>query len=306
MSQTLHDKIEAYLADEMLPEERQSFEQTMAADPSVAEEVALYQLEREGHELLIEQELREKALSWMGDSAPVSTSEAVTPVTSGQSRKPLFWAIGIALTLLLLWGLYRSWRSDLPATPPPAEVPQGQNPTSPEGQTPATPGQPEPIAQQPNQEPPVQEKPKPVEDTNPNRVLAMAYYEKPDFSGEMRRSGGGDTASSIDTAWAKNDFRKVISLLQNVPTSDPFYFQTREELGHAYFLNKNYAKAAATFAVIRNGGSGEIVDNAAWYEALSWVAAGQSDRAKPLLEGIRADTGHLYHERAVKLLKQMK
>lgn len=306
MSQTLHDKIEAYLADAMPPDERKSFEQTIAADPLMAEEVALYELEREGHELLIEQELREKALAWMGDPVPLDEGRAQKPAIAGRYQARFLWAIGLVLISVFAWGLYRALRRDLPTAPQlPSETPTPLKSLEPAGETPTP-----PIAQQNSPKPTVPGKMEPVTAPSPQQLLAMAYYQKPDFAGEMRRSGRGnspDTAlSAAAAAWANNDSLTVISLVKSIPASDPYYVQAQEMLGHAYFLTKNYTKAAAAFAGIRTGTPGEMSERAAWYEALVWVAAGQLGRAKLLLEEIRRDTGHPYQEEATGLLDKIK
>lgn len=300
MNQTLHDKIEAYLSGTMPPDERQSFEQSMVTDPSVAEEVALYQLEREGHELLIEQELREKSRAWMDDRRTTDQDEPQKSAIIGQYRTPLLWFIGLTLSVVLVWTLYRAAWRNTPTAPPPTEVPV------PAPKLPASTSQ--PMAQTNDPKPVEQKNPKPTDVPKP--LLAMAYYQKPDLAPEMRRSGDSDplhtSLSDAATAWTNNDSRTIIALLKNTPTNDPFYFQTQEMLAHAYFLNKNYPKAAATFASISNGNRGEMSEKAIWYEALARIATGQLNRAKPLLENIRSDAAHPFHEEAVKLWKEMK
>ncbi len=310
MSQTLHDKIVAYLSDTMPPDERQSFEQTMVADPSVAEEVALYQLEREGHELLIEQELREKALAWMDDPASRAELKTEGAAAQGGQHKLLLWAAGSILILLLLFALYRSWQRNPAPVPPPAGYPERPAPP-PAGNAPAPSAPAKPIAGQNEPNPAVkEEKPAPPEKRNPSQLLAAAYYEKPDFSGELRRSDeGGAPASPLSAAaaaWEKGDAPKMISLLQNIPSTNPYYLQAQEMLGHAYFTNKDYTKASAVFAAIRSNDAGKMAEKAAWYEALSWVAAGQTDRARPLLDNISKDAGHPYNKSAISLLQQFK
>jgi hypothetical protein len=46
-------------------------------------------------------------------------------------------------------------------------------------------------------------------------------------------------------------------------------------------------------------------ERATWHHALSLIAVGRADRAKPLLEKIKADAGHAHHQGTVDLLEKL-
>ena len=88
------DQIEKYLADQMKQEEKEAFEQEIAVNPALKDEVALHRDVLAGIDMHFENELKQKLV------------RAEKELRAGKPRSspiiPMRWLIGIAATLLLL------------------------------------------------------------------------------------------------------------------------------------------------------------------------------------------------------------
>ena len=102
VDETLHDRIEQYLLGQLPPSEAVRIEADMAADPALADQVALQRLTLMGMQRLAARDMRAHFDQWDADiEAPVETPSP--PV--GTARSPWAWAT-IALLLLLAAGAF--------------------------------------------------------------------------------------------------------------------------------------------------------------------------------------------------------
>lgn len=92
------DKIEAYLKGQLDAKEKAAFEQKMATDSNLQEEVALHRLEQQSMELLVEKDIRGKMQKWKTESKEVTQApKRNTIVRLGP------WLAAATVALLLLF-----------------------------------------------------------------------------------------------------------------------------------------------------------------------------------------------------------
>jgi hypothetical protein len=125
----IYDKIEAYLKGQLSAEAARAFEQEVSQNPDLAEQVALHRLEWDAMEVLIENSLRDKMITWerpavhfgseMSDVGSVlpksdiettpSVSTVVKPLMTVQ-KGGLFtryaWAAAASVAILVTFGFW--------------------------------------------------------------------------------------------------------------------------------------------------------------------------------------------------------
>jgi len=287
MKPDIHEKIDAYLRNALSADERARFEQAMAADEELAAEVAIFQLEQEGQELLIERDLREKMRRWKTD-APLAKPPS--------GRRRLWWWLLVAGLLCLsgmLWYLAQPVAENAPASP---VRPAPSTPTAP-----SSPPESVPVAK--NQSPPLR-----VESDSPLRALALAAYDRPDFSETFRQA---DTTKNTNQelqrileAWNNKQPDVVIKAAGLVPAGSPHYFRVQEILAHACLESAQYGRAQQIFSGIAAAGLGAASEHAEWYGLICLLAQSRTDLARKQLDNLLADEHHIRHEDALRLEKK--
>lgn len=307
------DNIEAYLDNALSAEEKTAFEQALANDQELAKELAVYQLEREGQELLLEADLREKLLQWTsideeGDPQPAAPESNKTEARKNRRNWRFLLLLGSFVFLIVLVYVYWSDnKSDTrqispPNTPAPSQQNEKNSPASEKNIPIADNKQP---GGTPSKLPPA-EKPS----LNTDQQIALAYYENSDLADLVRGNGAsGTNATLLQTA--KEDFRnkkyqEVISSLQAIPTSDPYYWQVQELMGHALFKMKRFNESATIFNKIFNNNNNERGENAQWYLALSLLAQGKTNETIKLLQYLIDHAEPALQEQAKALLAELK
>jgi tetratricopeptide (TPR) repeat protein len=123
------------------------------------------------------------------------------------------------------------------------------------------------------------------------------------YSGyDLNTSRGAGDEQPIVKAYDAKDWSAVLSLAGTVKNKDN---QTDFLAGMADLELKKYDDAITHFeqiiAVNTHGGTDFYQDEAEYYLAISWLARGQVNEAMPILEKIRTDAHHQYHEKVAKM-----
>ncbi len=330
MNQDLYDKIDDYLNGNLEGTHLEAFEKALASDETLAVEVEVFRLEKEGVELLVEDDLRNKMNRWTTQLPPKNTPNTVRKDSYGEGGeinaitkpKNRFWLWGGGLLLLGIGSLVWYFTQKKEDTPKPviekrerlqypAEDPKKPNEIR------------KPINQKPyNPDIVIEKKPKkqvenkttsPIDAPkadDPYLTLAYVAYEDSDFSSDVRSRSTNDNEndplkSSLE-AWDTDNFNQVIRFTQSFQKHNPVYYRAQELLGHAYFKMKNYAFAENVFANIAHAENGNMSEDAEWYELLCLMALKNKKEADALLNKILKDSGHRKNLEAQKLAASLK
>lgn len=287
MNPDIHEKIDAYLRNTLSADERARFEQAMAADEELATEVAIFQLEQEGQELLLERDLREKMQRW-------KTEASLHKPTPGKRR--LWWLLlgaGLLCVCGLLW--YR-------AQPAPGIVPE-----KPARQEPARTND-RPAPAEPESVPVAQQESPPDKAGSPLRALALAAYDRPNFSETYRNADTSEnTVTQLQRVLEASDGQgpeAVIKAAALVPVGDPNYYLVQEILAHACLETARYERAREIFDRLTAANLGAASEHAEWYGIICLLAQSRAEEARKRLDILLADAQHIRHKDALRLEKK--
>ena len=313
MNPELSDKIDAYLNGTLQGEALNAFEKQLATDAALADEVHVFRLEKQGVEILIQDDLKLKMNNW---KAPVRSEWDILndEITEGGGESPeyliklskrIYTIIGIVFLLTMI-GLYFGFKYLVPnkgnTANPPQEMPQKQA----EKQIPIVENNNKPSSE--INAPTQKQDPKNAEIPPQNKMdftaLANAIYEKPDFTTDVLKSDNSpnEPIEPFIKYWKSNDYDKIISLAQSVNKNSPVFSRVQEILGHAYFERQNFNEAEKTFSYLAQTDKGDIGEIAAWFQSLSLLALKNKDAAFVILKQIEKDKTHRKNEQAAKLL----
>lgn len=129
---------------------------------------------------------------------------------------------------------------------------------------------------------------------------ATGLYREYYSSYELTTNRGAAVTDPIEQAYNDKNWAGVLSL----------YNATKDNSSKSCFLAgmanlelKNYDVAAMQFkqVIVENlrSGSDYFQDEAEYYLAMSWLATDHADQALPILERIKADAHHLYHQKVL-------
>jgi tetratricopeptide (TPR) repeat protein len=129
-------------------------------------------------------------------------------------------------------------------------------------------------------------------------ISSGSLYEKYYTPYEMNRTRGESSKDAIERAYNAGNWQKVVSLSNTSAEKDnKTYFLA----GMADLQLKDYNTAIADFeeviAVNAHTGSDYFQDEAEYYLAMSWLATKNVNEAMPILERIKADKNHLFHDK---------
>jgi predicted negative regulator of RcsB-dependent stress response len=121
---------------------------------------------------------------------------------------------------------------------------------------------------------------------SPEKVFNESFV---DYSVSESR-GGVTSQTAIEMAYQQKEFRKVVALASAGTTS-----QDKLLVGLSYLQLNNFAAAIGQFSpIIKNGGS-TYKQDAEFYLALSYLRNKQYDEALKIVDQIKSDPAHLYH-----------
>lgn len=336
----LFEKIEAYLKQELNPEEMKAFELEIANNPHLAEQLELHRLEWDAMEVLIERDLRGKMSQWLKDpaDAPPSVQADVPQLSVVKSAlyRRIFpvWAAAAGVLVLVsmaLWIFYRpqphspdmaktgtlvnpETTSQTPKVlPSPDQNGQLQHPTGEQNKngaltqsTEKNRGPKKEISDKPLNK----EKPKSSVDIQTDIASAQDAYQKSDLpsyediADSRNASSETNTLDEAGKAYDQKNFEKAITLLKNTAVKDE-NFIALEILAHAYFQNKNYKAALPVFENLLNLSGRKSREKSEWYLLLCYlVNSPQHHKDFDILsQKILSNPQHFYFE-ATKSLRQ--
>lgn len=280
---TLSTQVQDYLKGRLSSPEKAAFEQKLAEDPALQQELALQRLEMEATESLIAAETRQLFENWKQEAPNLAPKRF--NFTAGHAGIVL-------LSLVLLYGVYRWMQAPLPPPPPPIVQPERV---------------PAPVAEQNNPVSPKPEMAKPAA-LNPYPALAKAHFKEPVLS--SFRSGKDNSAGSrwqdAKTAYEKRNYDRVLSLLVDM---DSTRRQSADFLtGCALFHLNRYEEASNKFLLVLSAGNQQFKWQSEWSLLLCRLAQYPKFEkdARQRLDAILANPNHPYHEQATQLKKSIK
>ena len=293
------DNIQNYLDSKMSAAERQAFEEQLATDSSLANEVGVHRLEREMMDILLEDDISDKMQEWQQEKAQLPKR------TNGQWKWGIIIAglIGIAL---LVFYLSRSDSDTIQNTQPiPTDsIQQKENLQTEEKGKESKPTKKYngPVADSEEKN----SKAESGSQNNNKELIAMAeeFGGSPEFAGTFVRSAA-EAESQFDSANVfirDKRYDEAIRMLKTIPNDNPeIFLNARLNLGYLYFLKKNFRAAIPVLSDAANSPDYLYTEAAEWYLTLSYLGNNQQTQLKESLNKILADADHLYHKQAVKL-----
>ncbi len=271
ITDTISEKIEAFLTGKLPPVERRAFEAEIAADKLLAEEVEIHRLEMEAIDELVGIDLEKDLAKWRKnlEVSPPPPPIFETPKKSDFSIKWVIWAGGLATLVLIgaiIWvssdNIFDEKKSESqvpvasksiePTVPlAPAKPPTGsKNTPEPEKNQ----GQ---IVENQKQETVPKEKPATENQnfmTHSEEIYAMADENIDGLSDEIdgqingnRGFVGGDLFIKGKKAYFKNDYSTAKNdLIQILPDDENYQF-AQKILADIYYSEKNFRQAAVCF-----------------------------------------------------------
>ncbi len=133
-------------------------------------------------------------------------------------------------------------------------------------------------------------------------VSSASLYDRYYSGYTMNTARGSGSEEPIEQAFNAKDWNTVISLAASAKEKDN---QTEFLAGMASLEEKHYNDAITHFeqviAVNAHAGTDVYQDQAEYYLAISWLAVNKVNQAMPILEQIKADPQHQYHEKVSKM-----
>lgn len=128
-------------------------------------------------------------------------------------------------------------------------------------------------------------------------ISSGSLYDKYYSSYSLNTSRGAAEEDAMDKAYQARDWQTVVSLFNPAKRTNRTDFIT----GMADLELKKYDDAIEHFeqvlAANAQAGTDYFQDEAQYYLAISWLAKDKVNEALPILEKIRADKNHLYHDK---------
>ena len=138
-------------------------------------------------------------------------------------------------------------------------------------------------------------------------VNPTSMYNDYYTSFDLGTTRGSDNTDAIEEAYRNKDWNAVIALSNGlILKSNKIFFLS----GMANLELKNYTAAIGTFSFILESNkrtkATSFQDEAEYYLALAYLGDNQPANALPLLEKIKADNDHLYHDKVQKMSTDLK
>jgi tetratricopeptide (TPR) repeat protein len=132
-------------------------------------------------------------------------------------------------------------------------------------------------------------------------ISSGSLYDKYYTSYSLNTSRGASGEDAMDKAYQAKDWNAVIAAFSPAKRTNKSDFLA----GMADLELKKYDDAIEHFeqimAVNAQGNTDYFQDEAQYYLAISWLAKDKVNEALPILEKIRADKNHLYHDKVEKM-----
>ncbi|MBN9385273.1 MAG: hypothetical protein J0H74_31235 [Chitinophagaceae bacterium] len=132
-------------------------------------------------------------------------------------------------------------------------------------------------------------------------ISSGSLYDKYYSSYELNTSRGAAEEGAIEKAYHAKDWKAVLAGVNTAKRDNKMDFLA----GMADLELKKYNDAIEHFeqviAVNAQSGSDYFQDEAQYYLAISWLAKDKVNEALPILEKIRANKDHLFHDKVAKM-----
>lgn len=307
----LYDKIERYLFKQLPEKERKEFEEAIANDPSLAEEVEMHRFEHEAMEIIIAQDTKKKLQNWSQPNLEASLSENQDPPKDNRNWFLIAALIVIPLLFLLIFFLQKEDNSSELAPQEPSQKVEEQN----QLQNNPPPTIQEENKEEPNISEPTEKKRPAIADTEPKETIAptkdyiaMAseLYAESAYTLRTARSKSGQEVDSliqlVEGAYRDKKFEQVISLLKE---SDPQNLANQIILGHSYMqlVPPDFVAAEAAFNNIMESNNLALIDNNEYYFLLTLLGQGKQNSSifNQRVETILSDEDHPAYAQVVQL-----
>jgi hypothetical protein len=133
-------------------------------------------------------------------------------------------------------------------------------------------------------------------------ISSASLYDRYYSGYSLNTARGSGAEQPIEQAFHAKDWNTVISLAAAAKEKDN---QTEFLAGMASLEQKRYDDAITYFeqviAVNTHAGTDVYQDEAEYYLAISWLADKKVNQAMPILEKIKADPHHQYHDKVAKM-----
>ncbi|MCE7926717.1 MAG: hypothetical protein DYG98_27055 [Haliscomenobacteraceae bacterium CHB4] len=318
------DQIEAYLSDQLPPEEMVAMKNAIQADPDLAREVALRRLEFDTSEALIAQNIRDQ-LSRLrqASAAPESSSTTTTqfvcddhpkqvaekdmlpdeqPFGEKQNtrkhRNRLLWlSLGL---LLVVAGIIWWMTGKKPVSPEPAiqSQPGMQNTAPAVSDTPARPTPP----------PPGNTRLQANKPTDGNRLFARHFkpYKDDTLEPLIRGAATPSPSERFQQLYWEDKHREALAVFGTMVEADKNNDNLLFLKANCLLATGQAGEAAALLEQILRNDRTRFMAEARWYLALSYLRSGRNEQARSLLREIQADKESPRQADAERLLGQWK
>jgi tetratricopeptide (TPR) repeat protein len=132
-------------------------------------------------------------------------------------------------------------------------------------------------------------------------ISSGSLYNKYYSSYELNTSRGAGDENAVEKAYHARDWKTVLSSFDPLKRDNKMDFLA----GMADLELKKYDDAIEHFeqviAINAQSGSDYFQDEAQYYLAISWLAKNKVNEALPILEKIRANKDHLFHDKVAKM-----
>lgn len=132
-------------------------------------------------------------------------------------------------------------------------------------------------------------------------ISSGSLYDKYYSSYELNTSRGAGDQDALEKAYQAKDWNTVIASFSPAKRNNKMDFLT----GMADLELKKYDDAIEHFeqimAVNAQAATDYFQDEAQYYLAISWLAKDKVNEALPILEKIRADKNHLFHDKVAQM-----
>ena len=325
VDENLHDKIEQYLLGQLPPDESARLEADMAADPALAEQVAMQRLALIGIQRLASSGMRAKFDKWDADLDAPPATDSPPAADPAPARNPWIWSTIVLLLLFIagaLWHFgqvnkergerenerrqiafrdsmiavlqadYRAKAAELEAL---MRTKLGSDSLT--------------LLEIKSLRDELNRKGKALrelEQRRPtgNRQVAMRLAPPP-----TRLRGSSDDDPILDAArqaYEKPDYTEAVRLLKSIPPSDPRQAQVTQMLPYALFYAGRFQEAIPAFRHLREQDEENEAMNAQGYLLLCYIAEGKMPEAKQMQLVIMQNSRHKFYQIAVEAGKEIK
>lgn len=315
-SDNLYELIEAWLDNELSPDETAAFAKRLEGDENLHFRVEQHQLAREviGH--WVAEDYKTKIKSWQQDM-----EESPPPVSKSPTLK--WWIIGVGLLLLVAGGIwcFTLLQTESKTTEPTEQAPSVQNSDQPVAEQDDNSSL-EKESQEPTPPAPEKEKPAPKkkeeaiaknkEQEAADYMLASAEgkFNDYNYAGMLndrynRRGSDDENFKEGKEAFSNKDYKKAIQLLSTVPSTSPDYTAALDYLAYSSYKIGDSVNAVDYYEQFAPRKIGSQTD---WWLLQFYQADYNRSKAKfwkKLNEMIASPRNTVYKEKAVQLKKEL-